>query len=177
MMRSGTIAGLVLVGAAALAACSSGAATNNTSNAALPAATKMSTTTAIDVGNTSLGKVLVDANGRTLYGFARDTNGTPTCNGTCAQVWPPVIVSPGWTASPAAQGANLHTVKRDDGQLQLAAGKWPLYTFASDQARGDVTGQGVENFFVVQPDAKLHKNVTTSSTVASTAASSSGSGY
>ena len=173
-MRSRTIAGLVLVGAAALAACSSGAGGNsNASKAAPPAATKMSTTTAIDVGDTSLGKVLVDANGRTLYGFANDTNGTSTCNGSCAQIWPPVIASPGWTASPAAQAANLHTVKRDDGQLQLAAGKWRLYTFASDHARGDVTGQGVEHFFAVQPDGKLHKAATTPTT----AAPSSGFGY
>src|SRR5262249_50287458 len=138
-MRSRTIAGLVLVGAAALAACSGGSGSNNASKAAPSAATKMSTTTAIDVGNTSLGNVLVDANGHTLYGFANDTNGTSTGDGTCAQEWPPVIVSPGWTASPAAQAANLHTIKRDDGQLQLAAGKWPLYTFVSDSKRGDVT--------------------------------------
>jgi predicted lipoprotein with Yx(FWY)xxD motif len=169
-MRYKTIAGLVIVGAAALAACSSGASSNNSTNAtkaAPPAATKMSTTTAVDVGDTSLGKVLVDSNGRTLYGFASDMNGTSTCNGSCAQIWPPVIVTPGWTASPAAQAANLHTVKRADGQLQLAAGKWPLYTFASDHARGDVTGQGVENFFVVQPDGKLHKDATTATTAPS----------
>jgi predicted lipoprotein with Yx(FWY)xxD motif len=172
-MRSRIIAGLVLASAAALAACGSSGGSNNTTKATPSPATKMSTTTAVDVAMTSLGNVLVDANGHTLYGFANDLNGTSSCNGSCAQIWPPVIASPGWTASPAAQAAHLHTIPRDDGQLQLAAGQWPLYTFASDHNRGDVTGQGVENFFVVQPDGKLHKGATTTTT----SPSSSGYGY
>jgi predicted lipoprotein with Yx(FWY)xxD motif len=171
-MRSKMIAGLALAGAAALAACSSGSTHETT--AAPSAATQMNASQVIDVGSTQLGKVLVNVDGRTLYGFTNDVNGTSSCNGTCAQNWPPVIVSPGWTAAPGAQAANLHTVKRDDGQLQLAAGKWPLYTFAGDSARGDVKGQGVENFFVVQPDGKLHKAATTATTVPTM---SSGYGY
>jgi predicted lipoprotein with Yx(FWY)xxD motif len=162
-MRSGMIAGLALCAAAGLAACSSGSSHDTT--AAPSPATQLKTSQMIDVGSTQLGKVLVNVDGRTLYGFTNDVNGTSTCNGTCAQNWPPVIVTPGWTATPAAQAANLHTVKRDNGQLQLAAGKWPLYTFAGDDARGDVNGQGSENFFVVQPDGKLHKDVAPATTV------------
>ena len=36
--------------------------------------------------------MLVDADGMTLYGFTKDEDGTPTCDGDCADAWPPVVV-------------------------------------------------------------------------------------
>ena len=36
--------------------------------------------------------MLVDADGRTLYGFTKDVDGTFTCAGGCATAWPPVLV-------------------------------------------------------------------------------------
>ena len=47
----------------------------------------------ISVRSTSLGDVLVDAQGRTLYGFTNDANGTSTCTGACATNWPPLTVA------------------------------------------------------------------------------------
>ena len=41
---------------------------------------------------TELGDVLVDADGLTLYGFTKDADGTPTCEGDCAEAWPPLLV-------------------------------------------------------------------------------------
>ena len=146
-MRSRTIACLALAGTAALAACG---ASNGTNSSATKVATQSaSSTAAIRVSHSSLGDVLVDAHGMTLYGFTNDTNGVSTCRGTCAMSWMPLIVSRGWKADPAVV-AKLHVITRADGQHQLVAGKWPLYTFTGDRP-GQVTGQGVANFFVATP--------------------------
>ena len=42
--------------------------------------------------NATLGKILVDKDGRTLYSFADDANGENTCTGGCETIWPPFYV-------------------------------------------------------------------------------------
>lgn len=98
----------------------------------------------IDVlaGNSSLGDVLVGPDGRTLYGFTNDVAAASTCYGTCVDAWPPVIVPVDWTAGPGLDFGIFATTVREDGQLQLVAGQWPLYYFAGDAAPGDIEGQG-----------------------------------
>ncbi|MEL6983571.1 MAG: hypothetical protein AAFO29_14185 [Actinomycetota bacterium] len=93
------------------------------------------------IGETSLGEVLVGPDGRTLYGFTNDVDAISTCYGTCADAWPPVIVSDDWTAGPGLDFGIFATTVREDGQRQLVAGRWPLYYFAGDAAPGDVNGQ------------------------------------
>ena len=109
------------------------------------------------IANTSLGDVMVDADGMTLYAFTKDADGTPTCNDKCAEAWPPVIVDS--AELPAGLDANIFSVvDRADGSHQLKAGKWPLYHFAGDAAPGDVNGQGSGGvWFVLDPTAKLIK--------------------
>ena len=146
---------------------------------AAPAAKKSaSSTSQVEVSRSALGSILVSSDGHTLYGFTNDTNGTSSCTAMCAQNWPPLIVSANWTAGAGAEGAHLHTITRGNGQLQLAAGKWPLYTFAGDRAAGDVNGQGsLGKWFVVQPDGSLHKASSASSSPTTLPSSGSGYGY
>ena len=106
-------------------------------------------------GETSLGTVLVDAEGLTLYGFTPDEGGAPTCTDACAEIWPPVF-----TDSPdvpdGLDPSVFSVVEHPSGKRQLAAGGWPLYLYAQDSAAGDVNGQGVGgNWFVVAPDGSL----------------------
>jgi predicted lipoprotein with Yx(FWY)xxD motif len=143
-----------------LSACSTGGYGSSNSGAKTAPTTARPTASAgvVKTAQTSLGTILVDAQGRTLYGFAQDMNGTPTCNGGCASVWPPFTIS--GTPKPAA-GLNpsvVTTVPGANGSLQVKAGKWPLYRFSGDAKPGDVTGQGTENFFVVSPDGALIKS-------------------
>jgi predicted lipoprotein with Yx(FWY)xxD motif len=49
--------------------------------------------TVISTATTSLGRVVVDSGGRTLYLFRKDRNGKSACSGQCAALWPPVIAS------------------------------------------------------------------------------------
>jgi predicted lipoprotein with Yx(FWY)xxD motif len=91
-------------------------------------------------------QALVGSNGRTLYLFQGDKNGTPACTGACATAWPPDIV----TGQPrAASGINqdlLGTITRPDGTTQLTYNGHPLYYFTADVAAGTAHGQGVKAF-------------------------------
>jgi predicted lipoprotein with Yx(FWY)xxD motif len=106
-------------------------------------------------GETSLGTVLADTEGLTLYGFTDDTEGISTCNDACADAWPPLIVD--GAELPAGLDPSVFTVvERADGTNQLKAGEFPLYRFAGDSAPGDVNGQGSGGvWFVAAPDGSL----------------------
>ena len=71
------------------------------------------------------------ADGLTLYGFVNDVDAISTCYSTCAEAWPPVIVDEEWTVGPGLDTGIFSTTERDDGTLQLVAGKFPLYTSAA----------------------------------------------
>lgn len=114
---------------------------------------------AIKVADSDYGKILTDADGRALYGFTKDTEGTSTCYDKCEEAWPPLLTEDAPTALDDVDAAQLKTVDREDGSKQVAIGKWPLYHFASDSAAGDTKGQGVNNvWFLVSPDGKLIKS-------------------
>src|SRR4051794_13881637 len=61
------------------------------------------------VGDTSAGKVLVDAKGMTLYTFDKDAGGKSMCNGDFAKAWPPAMAM----ESDKPVG-DLKIIKRDD---------------------------------------------------------------
>jgi predicted lipoprotein with Yx(FWY)xxD motif len=108
------------------------------------------------LGATVAGDTIVGPDGRSLYGFVNDIQATSTCYGTCADAWPPVIVSPDWVVGPGLDAGIFATTVRDDGQLQLVAGKWPLYYYAGDGAPGDVNGHGSgEVWYLVAPTGTL----------------------
>jgi predicted lipoprotein with Yx(FWY)xxD motif len=159
-MRSPYLFAVAALGAIALAACGSGgpyASSSTPTKPASPMAVATPGTVAVQTGDTSLGKVLVDANRRTLYGLTNDNNGMPTCVGACASTWPPLTVD--GTNLPAQLDATIFSVvSRPDGSHQLKAGKWPLYRFAGDAAPGDTNGQGSGGvWFVVTPNGTLRK--------------------
>jgi predicted lipoprotein with Yx(FWY)xxD motif len=97
---------------------------------------------AVDVASTSLGDVLVDAQGFTLYVFDNDAPDTSNCSGQCLDSWPPLIVDSGFTVGDGLDQSMFGTIQSASG-TQLTVNQLPLYTFASDSAPGDVQGQGV----------------------------------
>jgi predicted lipoprotein with Yx(FWY)xxD motif len=126
-----------------------------------PTAPTPKTAAAPDVATaqTSLGRVLVDGHGRTLYLFEKDDGATSSCYGACAGAWPPLTV-PGKAAG-AADGvtaAKLGTSPRKDGSAIVTYFGHPLYTFASDQKPGDVKGEEVDAFggewYALSPSGK-----------------------
>ena len=84
--------------------------------------------------------VLTNAKGLTLYSFAPDTMTTSKCNGTCAQLWPPV--SGPATAGPGVTG-RLGAITRADGTIQATYNGHPLYTYVADTAPGQARGNNL----------------------------------
>ena len=102
-----------------------------------------------------LGRILVNAQGRTLYLFEKDRNGTSACAGKCATFWPPLIATGKPRAAAGAKPSLLGTVRRADGRLQVTYNHHPLYRFVKDVKKGLTKGQGVDAFgaewYVVSP--------------------------
>jgi predicted lipoprotein with Yx(FWY)xxD motif len=163
-MRASIIRTRAIIGvsaaALALAACGGGYGSDDSSPAANgpdAAAAPEAAANPAPVGEaeTDLGTVHVDAKGLTLYGLTDDTDGTSTCDGACAEAWPPLTVD--GSDLPAGLDRDLYSViERSDGTFQLEAGPWPLYRFAGDAEPGDTNGQGSGGvWFAVAPDGSL----------------------
>ena len=109
----------------------------------------------VSTAGSDAGEILVDSAGRSLYGFLNDADGTPTCEGGCADAWPPVFVD-GPTLPEGLDASVFSIVARPDGTHQLKAGAWPLYRFAGDTAPGQTTGHlSGDVWFLAGPDGKL----------------------
>lgn len=93
----------------------------------------------------SLGTILTDTKGMTLYTYAKDTSGVSNCSGACLKAWP-AYVAPSQTGS---FPANISVIKRSDGTLQYAWKGMPLYYFSGDKKTGDVNGNGVAGVWSV----------------------------
>jgi predicted lipoprotein with Yx(FWY)xxD motif len=99
----------------------------------------------------SLGTVLVDSRGFTLYHLEGETSTKFTCTGGCLDAWPPLEASGEPTAGDGATG-ELGTADRPDGITQVTYDGLPLYTFSGDSAPGQANGQGVQGaWFAVTP--------------------------
>jgi predicted lipoprotein with Yx(FWY)xxD motif len=94
----------------------------------------------------SLGKVLVDSSGRTLYLFGKDRGGRSACSGACAQNWPPAVVSGKPTSGSGVKASKLGTTTRSDGKRQVTYNGHPLYRFKGDTKAGQANGEGLTAF-------------------------------
>jgi predicted lipoprotein with Yx(FWY)xxD motif len=95
---------------------------------------------------TTLGTILVDSKGKTLYLFEKDKGGKSSCSGACAANWPPDLTTKKPTAGPGAKASLLGTTKRSNGKLQVTYNRHPLYWFKYDTAAGQTKGEKVHAF-------------------------------
>lgn len=100
----------------------------------------------VSVRSTSLGPVLVDSRGHTLYAFDLDKGVKSTCTGVCTSEWFPFLA----TAKPLAAGgvaaARLGLAKRANGKWQVMFSGHLLYFFAGDKAAGQVHGASIAHW-------------------------------
>lgn len=104
----------------------------------------------------TLGTMLTDGNGLSLYARAGDTSTNVTCTGTCLTNWPPLLTTGTPSLAPGVAGV-LGTVTLGDGTRQVTYNNMPLYYWAHDANPGDVLGQGIGGFSVVAPVAVTGK--------------------
>ena len=106
-----------------------------------------SSATKVGTASSSLGQILVDSHGRTLYLFAKDKKGKSACSGACAANWPPLLTKGAPKAGAGAKSSLLGTTRRSDGTTQVTYDKHPLYTFVADnRKRGSTKGEGLDAF-------------------------------
>lgn len=89
--------------------------------------------------SSSLGTILTDTKGMTLYTYSKDTNGVSNCSAECLTAWPAYLAS----AKTSGLPANVSVIKRTDGTNQYAWKGMPLYYFLGDKKAGEVNGNGV----------------------------------
>lgn len=120
-----------------------------------PLNTPGSTTGLAVKSNASFGNILTDANGKALYFFALDPNGTSNCTGGCAMAWP--IYYAGNEAAPAGTtSTDIATITRADGQKQTTYKGWPLYYYAGDTKASEINGDGSGGtWFIAKPDYSI----------------------
>ena len=174
--RRSIVGGVLGVVVLVSAACSSGG-TSSSSSAGGGTSTQATTGAAVVALATrsSLGTVLVDHTGATLYRYTPDGTGKSTCTGSCASTWPPLTVPAGTTQVVAGTGiaaGDLGTITRSDGSVQVTFKGMPLYRYSGDTKAGDATGQGLNGIWFVVPVTRSAISVTTT-----TAKSGGGYGY
>jgi len=130
------------VGLLALAGCGSG---SGTSTKATAGSRSVATVTIQDDGGRS---VLATSDGRTLY-LSDQEHGRVLCtSGACEAIWTPLTVNAGKQPTvPRRVAADISTVRRPDGSMQVALDGRPLYTFSFDHGAGQVNGDGQKDSF------------------------------
>ncbi len=127
--------GVCAAGATALVALVAGCSSSSSSSVK-PAASGDSTspqgaavgaasTSGLKTRSTSIGTVLVDPAGRTVYELVGDSAANPNCTGSCLTVWPAVKVN----------------------GTQVVVNGHPAFTFVQDSAPGDAKGQNLKDQF------------------------------
>ena len=136
---------LAAVTAAALsvAACGSSSSSSSGPASAPPSAASGSASSASALKTATIDgvTVLTNTRGFTLYMFAPDTGTASKCNGSCAQIWPPVT---GPVVAGSGITGTLGTIKRADGTTQATYNGHPLYTYADDTQPGQAKGNGIK---------------------------------
>jgi predicted lipoprotein with Yx(FWY)xxD motif len=112
----------------------------------------------VSTGGSSLGRILVNDKGLTLYLFEKDRRGRSACSGTCAAYWPPLLTRGKPTAKNGAKATLLGTIRRADGTTQVTYAGHPLYRFLPDTKPGQTKGQDSHTFgagwYVLTPAGK-----------------------
>lgn len=169
-----------------IAACGNSSSSKTTSSAAAkqPAAQASgspSSAVVVKSASSSLGTILVDSQGMTLYRLSGEQSGKFICTSTaCLGVWHPLIAPSSGT--PSGEVGSLASVKRPEGTVQVTYKGTPLYTFAQDKQAGETNGQGIKDvgtWSVVRTSSSSTPPSTGSSSAPekSSGGSSNGGGY
>lgn len=118
---AGATAVLALVAGCASSSSSGKAAAAGASGTAQSKSAVSGSAGALKSRSTSIGTVLVDASGRTVYELVGDSGANQTCTGGCLAIWPPV---------------------KTNGSQMIVNGH-PAFTFAGDKSAGKTNGQNV----------------------------------
>lgn len=164
------ILAIVAVAVAVITATSGGKTTKS--------ARPVSPAAAISVRQTPVGRVLADANGRTLYLFAGDTRNTSRLSTAGRAVWPPFTSTTTPAATGGALASEIGTIPARGGTRQVTYDGHPLYYYVGDHTAGLATGQGLDEFgalwYVVSPAGRAIRSASRSTAYGGSASSHRG---
>jgi predicted lipoprotein with Yx(FWY)xxD motif len=102
----------------------------------------------IQLRHTSIGKVLVDSSGFTVYRFSKDTAKKDTCLTIkeCSGTWPALTTSGKPTAGPGVSSSLLSTITLPGGSHQVTYAGHPLYRYSAADERAETGYAGEEQF-------------------------------
>ena len=108
---------------------------------------------AVRLGNdATLGSILTDSDGFSLYFFSLDSKGDSNCTNGCLTNWPVFYVDD-LTLDSGLDATDFGTITRSDGEMQTTYKGWPLFLFANDAAAGNTNGDGVGDvWYIAKPD-------------------------
>lgn len=183
---------MAAVAAAALAGCGSTAGSGTSSGVSSPTTAASSSSsgsgssgsssasaTDLATAKSSLGQIIVDGRGMTVYVFDKDVadSGKSNCTGGCASLWPAAVAK---SDTPSVSGVTgkVGTITTAAGTKQLTINGLPAYTFSKDSASGDVQGQAfMKLWWVLDPAGAKVSTMPEPSTPTSSAPANNGSGY
>jgi predicted lipoprotein with Yx(FWY)xxD motif len=142
-LTASLLAAPITVLALGASACGGG---SGSTGAVGPPTTASGRPATVGVESTSLGAVLANTQGRTIYLFKRDSGTTSACTGACARFWPPVRAGGGVSAGTGLTAGKLGASRRPSGGPQITYNGHPLYTYTGDHKPGDTNGQGLTAF-------------------------------
>jgi predicted lipoprotein with Yx(FWY)xxD motif len=130
--------------------------------AALSAGATVSGGATVKTRVTKLGRMLVNARGRSLYLFEKDRHGKSACYGPCAKSWPPLLTRGKPIAGPGVKAKLLGVTMRKNGTHQVTYNHHPLYRYSNDEKAGQTEGEASKLFgaewYVVAPSGKKIDN-------------------
>jgi predicted lipoprotein with Yx(FWY)xxD motif len=144
-----------------------GKAVKPASSSAPTAAPAVAEPTIMVATDPTLGQILVDGKGMTLYAFTKDTPDKSTCIGSCLTNWPPLLTQGTPSLGIGVDDSKIGSALLADATRIVTYNHMPLYTFAKDTKPGDTSGQGVGSvWFVVNPDGEIIQSSSTNSPTA-----------
>lgn len=102
----------------------------------------------LQLKRTSLGSILVDSSGFTVYRFSKDTGAKNTCMASreCNATWPALTSSGKPTAGPGVKASLISTIAIAGGKRQVTYAGHPLYLYAPSSERAETSYAGVRAF-------------------------------
>jgi predicted lipoprotein with Yx(FWY)xxD motif len=150
------IAGTALVASAGLLVACGGSSSKSSKSKSSSTTSKASTATSapastaagpatVKTGQTGIGTVLTDADGKTLYLFANDQGTTSAVPANIQAAWPPLTVTGAPVAGDGVDASKLTAAPQPNGQTWATYNGHLLYRFSGDMSPGQTNGHKLGN--------------------------------
>src|SRR4030065_1099244 len=143
IMKPATLIGVVASISMILAACTPTVQANQPPEVSVPQTTQPVAAAAEAVINVTpdptLGQILVDGEGMTLYMFTKDEADKSNCNAACLAKWPPLLTQGNPTLGSGVDASMVGSAALAAGTKIVTYNHMPLYYFINDSKSGEKT--------------------------------------